>query len=220
MRRFAEPEPHDDERSLRYMVYETIKEGILDGRYKAGDSLGENRIADELHVSRTPVREAIRQLEFEDLVVSIPNRGVFVMGLTRQDSEDIYTVRKLIEGQIVAWAIERITKEELNKLYEIVELMELYTKRQDTESLVRLDTNFHKTIYDACKSKHLNRMFTVLHSNMQLVREQSLKKPHRAEQSLVEHRKIVEAIDKKDKDEAIRLMLGHVETACKSVLEE
>lgn len=219
MRRFAEPE-HDDERSLRYMVYEAIKENILDGKYQAGDSLGENKIAEELHVSRTPVREAIRQLEFEDLVVSIPNRGVFVMGLTRQDSEDIYAIRKLIEGQIISWAIDRITKEELNKLYEIVELMEFYTKKQESESLVRLDTNFHKTIYDACKSKHLNRMFTILHSNMQLMREQSLKKPNRAEQSLLEHKMIVEAIEKKDKDLAVKLMLKHVETASKSVLAE
>ena len=219
MRRFAEPEPHDDERSLRYMVYESIKENILIGKYKAGDSLGENRIADELHVSRTPVREAIRQLEFEDLVVSIPNRGVFVLGVTRQDSEDIYAIRKLIEGQIVSWAIERITNEELNKLYEIVELMEFYTKKQDYDSLARLDTNFHKTIYDACKSKHLNRMFTVLHSNMQLMREQSLRKPHRAAESLAEHKRIVEAINQKDKELAVSLMLRHVETASKSVLE-
>lgn len=219
MRRFAEPE-HDDERSLRYMVYEAIKESILEGKYQAGDSLGENKIAEELHVSRTPVREAIRQLEFEDLVVSIPNRGVFVMGLTRQDSEDIYAIRRLIEGQIITWAIERITKVEINKLNEIVELMEFYTKKQESESLVRLDTNFHKTIYDACKSKHLNRMFTVLHSNMQFMREQSLKKPNRAEQSLLEHKIIVEAIEKRDKDLAVKLMLKHVETASKSVLEE
>lgn len=218
MRRFAEPE-HDDERSLRYMVYEAIKENILDGRYQPGDSLVESRIAEELHVSRTPVREAIRQLEFEDLVVSIPNRGVFVQGLTKQDSEDIFSIRTLIEGQIVKWAIDRITEEEINKLYEIVELMELYTSKKDYTSLVRLDTNFHKTIYDACKSKHLNRMLTGLHSNMQLARQQSLRKPNRAEQSLAEHKMILAAIEQKDKELAMRLMLEHVESASKSVLE-
>lgn len=219
MRRFAEPEPHDDERSLRYMVYEAIKENILNGRYPAGESLVESKIADELHVSRTPVREAIRQLEFEDLVVSIPNRGVFVLGLTRQDFEDIYAIRILIEGQIVQWAIDRVTEEELNKLYEIVELMEFYTKKKDYESLVRLDTNFHKTIYDACKSKHLNRMLTGLHSNMQLARQQSLRRPNRAERSLEEHQAILDAIEKKDRDLAMSLMVEHVTSASKSVLE-
>ncbi len=219
MRRFAEPEPHDDERSLRYTVYEAIKENILEGKYKAGDSLTENRIAEELNVSRTPVREAIRQLEFEDLVVSIPNRGVFVMGLSRQDAKDIYDIRKLIEGQIICWAVDRITKDELNKLYEIVELMEFYTKKNDSENLARLDTNFHKTIYDACKSKHLNRMFTCLHSNMQLARQISLKKPERAEQSLSEHKMILEAIERRDKKIASKLMLEHVRTAEKSVLD-
>jgi DNA-binding GntR family transcriptional regulator len=219
MRRFAEPEPHEDERSLRYMVYEAIKENILNGRYPAGESLVESKIAEELHVSRTPVREAIRQLEFEDLVVSIPNRGVFVLGLTKQDFEDIYAIRVLIEGQIVQWAIDRITEEELNKLYEIVELMEFYTKKKDFESLVRLDTNFHKTIYDACKSKHLNRMLTGLHSNMQLARQQSLRKPNRAEHSLEEHQAILDAIEKKDRELATQLMVEHVSMASKSVLE-
>lgn len=218
MRRFAEPE-HGEERSLRYMVYEAIKEDILNGRYHAGDSLKEKNIAEELHVSRTPVREAIRQMEFEDLVVSVPNRGVFVLGLSKQDFKDIYAIRMLIEGQIIQWAIERITQEELNKLYEIVELMELYTKKKDYESLVRLDTNFHKTIYDACKSKHLNRVLSGLHSNIKLARQLSLCKPNRAEQSLEEHKKILEAIEKKDKQLATDLMLSHVQTASKSVIE-
>ena len=85
--------------SLSDMVYHHLYEAITDGRYHSGDLLIEMKIAEELGVSRTPVREALKQLEREDLVVSLPNRGVMVRGVTDEDLSDIYTIRALLEGQ-------------------------------------------------------------------------------------------------------------------------
>ncbi|NLZ51956.1 MAG: GntR family transcriptional regulator, partial [Thermoanaerobacteraceae bacterium] len=102
--------------SLRSKIYHHLKNAILDGVYKPGDSLIEMKLAKELGVSRTPIREAIRQLELEGLVTSIPNKGVVVEGVTLQDVEDIYEIRKMIEGLAARWAAEKISDEQLKEL--------------------------------------------------------------------------------------------------------
>lgn len=178
----------------------------------------ETRLAEELGVSRTPIREAIRQLELEGLVVSIPNRGVFVQGISKQDIDDIYTIRHLIEGQAVRWAVERIEEEELKELEEIVELMEYYTRKKDFEQLAKLDTRFHDVIYDACKSKVLRHTLSSLHHYIQKARLHSLKVPHRALDTLHEHRAILDAIERHDPEDAETLMAQHISHASSNLL--
>ena len=96
-------------------LYSELQEDILTGKLKTGEKLTEQKICDEYKVSRTPVREALRQLEMDGLIENIPNRGAFVLGLSDQDIEDMYVLRKAYEIQAVRWAIERITEEELNE---------------------------------------------------------------------------------------------------------
>jgi DNA-binding GntR family transcriptional regulator len=211
-KKFMEVDPHD-QHSLRGRVFKYIREEILNGRFKPGESLVETRLAEELGVSRTPVREAIRQLELEGLVVSIPNKGVFVQGISRQDIDDIYTIRHLIEGQAVRWAVERIEEEELKELEEIVELMEYYTRKKDYEEIAKLDTKFHDVIYDACKSKVLRHTLSSLHHYIQKARLYSLKVPHRALDTLQEHKAILNAIERHDPEAAEKLMVQHISRA-------
>lgn len=202
-----------EQRSLRVWVRDYIRECILNGEYKPGEPLIESKLSEELGVSRTPIREAMRQLELEDLVVYIPNRGVFVTGITKQDVDDIYTIRTMIEGLAVRWAVERIDEEGLKQLEEIVELMEYYTGKNDMEKVTKLDTQFHDVIYNACKSKVLKHTLSHLMQHVQRARLDSLKTPHRAEKALQEHRDILNAFLTHDPNQAEKLMIEHISHA-------
>ena len=138
-----------DDRSLRIRVFNAIENAILDGEYKDGDSLNELRLSKELGVSRTPVREALMQLELEGLVRNIPNKGAVVVGVTEQDTHDIYEIRIRIEGLASRLCAENITDDELHALEQIVDLQEFYLLKNDTEQIWKLDGDFHKIIYDA-----------------------------------------------------------------------
>ncbi|MGI6112624.1 MAG: GntR family transcriptional regulator [Mahellales bacterium] len=214
---FLGADPHD-QHSLRARVFNHIREDILDGRYKPGDSLVETKLAEELGVSRTPIREAIRQLELEGLVLSIPNKGVIVQGISTQDINDIYTIRKLIEGLAARWAVDRITAQELKNLQEIQELMDYYTKKKDFEQVAILDTKFHDTIYEASKSKILRIMLSSFHHYVRRARLNSLQVPGRARDALLEHENIVDAFIKRDGELAEKLLTRHVSNACSNLL--
>ena len=202
-----------DYSSLSEKVYRSLRDGIAEGRYKTGDCLVEMKIAEELGVSRTPVREALKQLELEDLVVSHPNRGVVVKGFSNEDYRDVSTIRHLLEGQAAYWAAERISDDLLRELKEIVELMEFYTQKNDAEHLVRLDTRFHEIIYEASGSRTIRHILAALHHNIQRVRQGSLMLPDRAAWSLSEHRRIFEAIERHDAPAAKVFMENHVAIA-------
>jgi DNA-binding GntR family transcriptional regulator len=199
--------------SLRAKVFNYIQNDILNGVYKPGDSLTEVKLCEELGVSRTPVREAIRLLELEGLVQSIPNKGVFVNGISEKDIEDIYTIRMLIEGLAARSAAENITEKELKSLKEIVELEEFYTAKADTEHLLKLDSRFHEIIFKASKSRSLMHVLTMFHHYVQRARNASFSSPRRAMKALDEHKAIYQAIADKDPDKAEKLTTEHVKNA-------
>ncbi len=202
-----------DYASLSNKVYTSLRDGIAEGRYKTGDCLVEMKIAEELGVSRTPVREALKQLELEDLVVSQPNRGVVVKGFSSEDLQDVSTIRHLLEGQAAYWAAERIGAEQLKQLREVIELMEFYTQKNDIEHLVRLDTRFHEIIYEASGSRTIKHILASLHHNIHKARQSSLTVPDRAACSLQEHKSIFAAIERHDAPAAKEYMEEHVATA-------
>lgn len=104
-------------------------------------------------VSRTPVREALRQLELEGLVHIIPNKGAFVEGVTLQDVKDIYEIRTLLEGLCARWAAERITQEQLEELEEIVFLSDFHYSKENWDQILELDNRFHEMVYEACSKQ-------------------------------------------------------------------
>ena len=112
------------DRSLGGRVFKRLREDILKGRYKQQDELREATIGKELGVSRTPVREALRQLELEGLVTIVPNKGAYVTGISQKDIWDIYQMRKYLEGMCARWAAEHITEDQLEELEETILLSE------------------------------------------------------------------------------------------------
>ncbi len=207
---------NDDHHSLTARVYKNIRDGIIEGRYQTGEFLVETRLAEEHGVSRTPVREALKQLELEDLVVSIPNRGVVVQGISQEDIDDIYTIRYLLEGQAAYWAAQRIKPEQMDKLAELIELMDLYTRRNDASHLARLDTEFHSVIYAASNSRTLEHILASLHQHAQRSRQSALNKPDRAPKSLEEHQNIYAALEAHDAERAKTCMEKHILSAAHS----
>lgn len=199
--------------SLRNKVFKYIKTQIITGQYNPGESLVESKLAEELGVSRTPIREAIRLLELEGLVETIPNKGAVVLGISPKDVEDIYAIRQLIEGLAARWAAERITTNELKELHKILDLMEFYASRQDLEEMANLDNKFHQLIFEASGSKILNLTLSNLHQYVQLARMESLKVPRRAEHTLQEHRCILESFIEKNPEKAEKALARHVRHA-------
>lgn len=203
--------------SLREKVFRKIREDILGGVYAPGDVIREATIASQLNVSRTPVREAIRQLELEGLVHSIPNKETVVTGVTEEDVRDIYMIRSRLEGLASRWAAERMSEEDIGKLQEVLELTEFYANKKDVEHIEMLDHRFHDIIYSATKSRILTHVLSDFHTYVQKTRMKSIATPGRAERLLAEHTAIFEAIKEKDADRAESLTHNHIQKATQNL---
>lgn len=199
-----------DKYSLRGRVFHKIREDILSGKYVKGEELKENTIAKELGVSRTPVREALRQIELEGLINMVPNKGATVAGFTSKDVNDIYVIRSYLEGLCAKWACENITEEQIEQLEEIQYLTEFHTKKKHYDQLVELDNRFHDIIYEASNSRILNHLLTDYHHYVQRIRMQSLSNDERAKNCLEEHNAILEAIKERNGDKAEELAHQHI----------
>ncbi|MDF2878766.1 MAG: GntR family transcriptional regulator [Clostridia bacterium] len=200
-----------DKSSLRGKVFNTVRESILEGKYKAGDVLRETVIANELNVSRTPVREAIRQLELEGLVQSIPNKETIVAGVSKEDVQDIFMIRNKLEGLAGRRAAERITQEELEQMEEVLALTAFYIAKNDIDHINELDHKFHDIIYKATKSKILKHMLSDFHSYVQSTRKESIATPGRAKRLLEEHTGIYDAIRERNAEKVEMLITKHVQ---------
>ena len=204
--------------SLEEMVYSRLEEEILTGELACGTALGEIALAKRLGVSRTPIRGALHRLAEEGLVEISPNRGATVIGINVEDLIAIYRIRQRLEGLASSLAAKRITKEEIEKLTEAVELAEFYISKNDTEHIKELDTVFHSIIYRASGSRFLARTLSELHRKIKSYRKRSLSVPGRLEKSESEHREILEAIKSGDADMADKLTSRHVERALENML--
>lgn len=200
----------EDHYSLSSRVFHTIRESILAGRYQTDEELKEKAIGEELGVSRTPVREALRQLELEGLVTIIPNKGAYVVGISQKDIRDIYEIRSKLEGLCARWAIENITKAQLDELEENIYLSNFHTAKENAEQVVELDNKFHEILYNASDSRELRHVLLDFHHYVQRVRKITLAVPQRAAESNEEHQKIVEALKVHDGDLAERLANEHM----------
>lgn len=203
--------------SLRNKVFKYVKSQIINGYYKAGDNLVESKMAEELGVSRTPIREAIRLLELEGLVETIPNKGAVVLGISPKDVEDIYAIRSLVEGLAARWAAERISSIEKKEMQKTMDLMDFFAQRGDTDELAELDNRFHQIIYEASGSKILNLTLGNLHQYVQLARLESLKRPNRLDRTIEEHHEILNAFLANDPDQAEKAMAKHVQNAYNNI---
>ena len=198
--------------SLADQVFEAIERDILNGSYARGEVLTEAKLSEQLQVSRTPVREALRRLEQEHLLEAT-SKGLVVTGLSPADIADIYTIRDRIEGLAARRLAEHATQEELAALKEALDLQEFYTQRGDSESVKNMDSQFHRSIFRFCGSNAFRYTLDGLVMRIVKYRKASLTHANRAQKSLEEHRAIYEAIAAHDGETAERLMRAHVQAA-------
>lgn len=200
----------NDKYSLRGRVFQKLREDILSGKYKEHEELKEVAIGEELGVSRTPVREAFRQLELEGLIQIVPNKGAYVTGITAKDVKDIYMIRSLLEGLCAKLATENITKEQLEEMEENIYLAQFHAEKGHMDQMAELDNRFHEILYEACNSKMLEHTLRDYHQYVLRVRQKTLSNNTRGRASNDEHRQIMEAIRCGDAEKAGRLANQHM----------
>lgn len=207
-----------DKYSLRGRVFHKLRDDILSGKYADHEELKEVAIGEELGVSRTPVREAFRQLELEGLIQIIPNKGAYVTGITEKDVQDIYMIRSLLEGLCARWTTEHITKEQLEEMEENVYLAKFHAQKGHLEQLAELDNRFHEIMYEACNSKMLEHQLRDFHEYVLRVRRRTLNNASRGPKSNEEHEQILEAIKAGNADLAEKLANQHIINAYENMV--
>lgn len=200
-------------RSLSGGLFGELRKEILQGNLRPGSKLSEQQICDQYGLSRTPVREALRQLEQEGLIESIPNRGAFVLGLSAQDIYDLYDMRKAFELLAVEWAIMRITESELAQLQESLEFMEFYTMKKDIDKMLNINMNFHEQIYRASHNRMLANTLTTYQFYLKQTKSNSAYLDGYLAEVLQEHKEIFAAFLNKDPKAGARAVTNHLDHA-------
>ena len=198
--------------SLADQVLEHIERDILSGKYERGEIITESKLSAELGVSRTPIREALRRLEQEHLIEE-SGKGSIVIGISEKDLEDIFLIRKQLECLAASMAAKNHTDEQLAELKETLELQEFYVTKADTEHVKYMDNKFHRILYKLTGSTVFYDTLVPLHRKIQKYRRASLQSKSRAKESVLEHRKVYEAIASRDEDLAAKTVLEHIENA-------
>lgn len=205
--------------SLRGKVFKKLREDILNGRYQENDELREAAIGEELGVSRTPVREAFRQLELEGLIRIVPNKGAYVTGISSSDVADIYEIRSLLEGLCARWATTRISKEKIDEMEEIILLSEFHLAKGHYEQITELDNRFHMLLYEACESKMLIHLLKDFHQYVQKERQKTLSDIERSRAAIAEHKSIMEAMREGNAKLAEELADKHICNAYRNMVK-
>lgn len=205
---------------LREVVYDSLKKSILHGKLKTGQRLIEETIAQQIGISRTPVREALYKLEQDDLVSRLPKGGFAVREFTRADVEEIFGIRIALESYAAYLASLNITPDKIAALEGKVSESENALKKGDDERMIRLHTEFHDLLYKSCKSKKLMEMIGNFRDYFFRYRAALLHAPNGYKTSMTDHRRMLEAMKKKNHREVERLVREHLEKGKEIVLKE
>ena len=209
----------DSYQPLREVVCESLRDAIRRGTLKPGERLMEIQLSEELGVSRTPIREAIRKLELEGYVIMMPRRGTYVATMSIRDINEIFEIRTALESLSNGLAAERITEEELERLQRLLVMIGGYIAENDMEKIVDTDIEFHDLLYHAARNTRLVGVISNLRDQLTRFRTLSMSYPGRLEATLEEHREIVEAIAQGDVKAARKAAEKHMENSEKTLLQ-
>ena len=193
------------------LVHHELLQAIRDGRYPSGTRVREAEVADWLKVSRTPVREALRRLQSEGLVVFTPWRGVVVAELDQQQVIELYAMRRVLEGTAARLAAQHAADSEIDGLVDLVARER--TAKGDIERLADINGRFHRSIYSAAHNRYLLKALNSLSDSLALLRHTTYAVPGRPEAAMAEHQAIVTAIQDRDADAAEAAASDHLGAA-------
>jgi DNA-binding GntR family transcriptional regulator len=203
--------------SLADQVFEKLENDIIQGVYPRGEILTELKLVDQLGVSRTPIRDALRRLEQERLIEDT-GKGSRVVGITEEDLEDIMNIRQRIEGLAAYYAAKNMTPEGLAELTHIVDLQDFYYDKGDAEQLRQVDEQFHDLICYLSKRTVIMDTLIPLHRKTRRYRRISMEDWSRTVNARKEHKAIFDAMASGDAELAESLMAKHIENAKKHML--
>ena len=203
--------------SLADQVFEKLENDIIQGVYPRGEILTELKLVDQLGVSRTPIRDALRRLEQERLIEDT-GKGSRVVGITEEDLEDIMNIRQRIEGLAAYYATKNMTPDGLAELTHIVDLQDFYYDKGDAEQLRQVDEQFHDLICYLSKRTVIMDTLIPLHRKTRRYRRISMEDWSRTVNTRKEHKAIFDAMASGDADLAESLMAKHIENAKKHML--
>ena len=203
---------------LSQKVYRVLKTEIIKGSLKPGTKLLEGKIAKQMKVSRTPIREALRELAAEGFVKISPNQGVVVSNASVEDVQEVLRIRGVLEGLAARLATKMISEEEIKELEKYQKQMEYYTKKDDVLAFSEMDAEFHELILNICGNNKLIQIRKNISDQAHRYRIRSLSIPGRLKYSLKEHQEILEALKRKDSEQADRLSQKHIENVLANIL--
>lgn len=205
---------------IREVVYESLRSTLISGKVPIGERIVEKEYAQRLNISRTPVREALKQLELEDLVEYIPRLGVVAKQITKDDVIEIYRIRESLELLVIFEAMENIFPNEIEEISSLLDLTEKLNQEGKIDEVIDLFREFNSLIYKSSKMRRLPIMISNLNSYLQRFRNISILDDERREKALLEHRQILNAIVARDKALAEEIIKSHLNISLNVVLKE
>ena len=204
---------------LREVVFNTLRQAILRGELKPGERLMEIQLANKLGVSRTPIREAIRKLELEGLVLMIPRKGAEVAEITEKNLRDVLEVRGALEELAVRLACDRIGEEGIENLKKAAKGFEAVLDSEDITKIAEADVAFHDIIYLATDNQRLIQLLNNLREQMYRYRVEYLKQKEWHPKLLAEHQDIIQAIANRERDKAANITSQHIDNQVEAVID-
>jgi len=204
---------------LRDVVFRNLRTAILRGDFQPGERLMENQLADRMGVSRTPIREAIRKLELEGLVVMIPRKGAEVANITEKDIKDVLEVRATLEGLAIRLACENMQPEDVERLTRVNQEFIQAVTNKETDKVLEWDVAFHDIIFEASGNDKLIQILNNLREQIYRYRMEYIYHIADHSQLVAEHLRIVDALKNKEPELATTLAVAHVQVQKNSVIE-
>lgn len=201
----------DEYLPLRDVVFKTLRQAILKGELEPGERLMEIQLAERLGVSRTPIREAIRKLELEGLVLMIPRKGAEVAKISEQNLRDVLEVRRSLEELAIDLACQRMTEEELEELREKQAIFTEAVKEGDAMKIAQTDEQYHDVIYNSTKNQKLVQILNNLREQMYRYRLEYIKDEKKRQILLMEHDHILKALSLRHVQEAKAAAREHID---------
>lgn len=198
--------PIERHQTLREKILETIRESILSGKLRPGEKVAEPELAERFGISRTPIREAFRQLESEGYLTVIPRKGAVVTALSERDVEEFYSIKSILEGYAARMAAERLSEKDIERLETINERLAALAREGDVKTFFRVHNEFHDLFIRAAGNDKLFELISQLVLKFNRLRMASLALPGRMEISVQEHKKILDAFRRHDAEQADNLV--------------
>ena len=206
--------------TLREKILESIRDAIISGSIKSGSKVSEPEFAERFGISRTPIREAFRQLESEGYLTVIPRKGAVVSAFTQKDVEEFYAIKSILEGYAARLACSKLTEKEIDRLQTINMRLSDLCKQSDIKQFFKVHNDFHDLFIKAADNDKLREMINLLVTRFQRLRLMSLSQPGRMAISVQEHTKIITAFRGRDCDAAELLVRKNAEYGGKVLLDE